>query len=147
MTLYAAAHNLAALPIRQNVLFMSSTTLATFGTALGGLDVTATRRLAMRVGQRTEGGFDWVTVRVRLVDGSNAEATVTVWDHVTQTGVLPDFAPLEPNVYDRMFDLEIGLDEFPGVDLTNLARIEIVLESDGAPFITRQFHLDDLRFE
>ncbi|MCA8944378.1 MAG: putative Ig domain-containing protein, partial [Planctomycetes bacterium] len=147
-SVYPMLGGFPSLGIRHNVVFLSGTDAADYMTELGGLDVSARRKLAFRIGQTTDFGFDWVTVTARLVDGVGGSADVIVWDAMTQVGILPDYDVASSlNTYERFVGVEVALDAFVGIDLTDVARLELVFETDGTFDVARRVYFDDLRFE
>lgn len=136
-----------SLGIKQCILFLSGVDASVYATEFPSLDLARQRRLAFRLGQTTSEGFDWVTIRARLVDSSGMNADVTVWDRLTQTGSLPDFDLSFDSPFDRFVEAQVALAEFVGVDLADVVKVELVFETDGAGDFTRRVYLDDLRFE
>ncbi len=148
LSIYPSIGAFDSLALKHNLVFLSGVPTAEYTTGLPALDITQQRKIAFRLGQTTISGFDWVTIKVRLVDHTNASATVTVWDRlIQQSGAVPDFVSGTPNVYDRFVDVEVPLSGFTGIDLTDVRRLDLVFETNGAGSVARRLYWDDLRFE
>jgi hypothetical protein len=108
------------------------------------------RRLLFRCGSVDNGtalkGFDWVTLSVRLTDSSNNTATVQLFNpSAPSTTYLPDYPGSGSNVYDRFVDVSVMLSQFTGVSTSAVAKVELIFTTAAGS--TRQFYMDDLRFE
>lgn len=146
-SIYPAMGNYASLGIRHNIVTLSAGTNATYTTQFTAQDVSKCRRFAMRIGQTTAVGYDWVTVRIRLTDSTNATSTVTVFDRTAQNSTyLPDYTT-SAFPFSRFVDCQVMLSAFTGVNMTAITRVELIFESDSTTTGTRQVYTDDLRFE
>ena len=147
-SIYPAMGNYASLGIRHNIVTVSAGINATYSAAFSAQDVTKCQRFAMRIGQTTTVGYDWVTVRIRLTDSTNATSTVTVFDRAAPaTTYLPDYNGSAQPYYNRFVDLQFKLSNFSGVNMAAITRVEVIMESDSTTGGTRQVYMDDIRFE
>ena len=149
--------NMASLQLRHLVTTLQPNSNVTYTVNIpaASQDMSRTRRFMFRTGSidvngQTLKGFDWVTVRVRLVDLQNDQATVTLFDRTApSTTYLPDYPGSGSNVYDRFVDASVMLSTFtsanPQLNLNQLQRIELVFET--AAGVSRQLYFDNLRFE
>jgi dienelactone hydrolase len=103
---------------------------AVYGSQLNGLDATGRQLFAFRA-RTDDGALDSNKLTLRLVDGHGA------------TAVLPVAGLGTRDIGDRFSDVLVPLSPAAGtgVDLTSLARVELVLDGAGSLLI------DDLRFE
>ncbi|CAG0985240.1 hypothetical protein PLCT2_02149 [Planctomycetaceae bacterium] len=147
-SIYPNMGNYASLGIRHNIVTVGTGINATYSTSFTAQDVSKCKRFAMRIGQTTSVGYDWVTVRIRLTDSTNATSTVTVFDRAAPNATyLPDFGTPAANWYDRFVDCQVLLSSFSGISFTSITRVELIYESDSTTTGTRQIYTDDLRFE
>lgn len=145
-SIFSSLGNMASLGIRHNIMTIPSGTNCTYQTNFTAQDVNACRRVIFRLGQTSTEGYDWVTVRVRLTDSTNATSLVTIWDRAApSTTYLPDYNGAQP-YYNRFVEAQIPLSAFTGVNKASITRIEIVMEPTTFTG-TRQIYMDDLRFE
>ena len=154
--IYTNYGSFGSLALRHNIMSLPASTTATYTSNIPATfqDMSDARRFIFRVGAIDSGaalkGFDWVTVRVRLTDVQNDQATVTLFDTAAQNNTyLPDYPGSGSNVYDRFVEASILLSAFtagnPNLDLNQLSKVELVFET--AAGATRQIYFDDLRFE
>lgn len=155
-SIYPNTGNMASLQLRHNIVTVASGATVTYTSTLpaGQQNVSTNRRFIFRCGSvdasSTLKGFDWTTVRVRLTDAQNDQATVTLFDRTApSTTYLPDYPGSGSNVYDRFVEASIMLSAFttatPALNLDQITQVQIILES--ATGTTRQFYFDDTRFE
>ncbi len=146
-SIYPALGNYASLGIKHNIITVPAGVNATYSTSFTSTDVSKCQRFAMRIGQTTTVGYDWVTVRIRLTDASNATSTFTAFDKSAQTSTyLPDYNGSQP-YYNRFVDLQFKLSNFSGINMSAITKVELIFESDSTTTGTRQIYTDDIRFE
>jgi pimeloyl-ACP methyl ester carboxylesterase len=104
---------------------------AVYRVELNRLDVGGRATFAMRV-RTGKGVFDVAQMRIMFEDGSGRTASVPLAGHVGVVGLMPRFC-----------DVAVPMSTIAaaGLDLANLAAVEILVDGTGALLI------DDLRFE
>ncbi len=138
--------NFGSLGMKHNILTFSATS-STYKTVLPNTNVSPTRRLLWRCGQTTATGYDWLTLNVRITDGSGATSTVTIFDAAAPSSAyLPDYTGA-PRVYDRFVEVQVPLSAFGGVNLSSVASVEFLFTFSSTPTASQQFYMDQLRFE
>lgn len=154
-SIYPATGNFASLGLRHNRLTLNAATTTTFTTTIpaASQDRTRNRRFILRMGSVDTAsavkGFDWVTVRVRLTDAQNDNATITLFDRTAQNSTyLPDYTGTQ-NVYDRFVEANVLLSAFttanPSLNLNQLSNVQLIFETASGS--SRQLYFDDMRFE
>jgi hypothetical protein len=144
--------NMGSLNLRHGIISLPASTTTSYQLNIpsANQDQSRAKRLVFRIGSidisaQTLKGFDYVTVRARLYNGTTS-ATVTLFDrNAPSTTYLPDYPGSGSNVYDRMVDASVPLSQFTGINLSAVTRIELVFET--AAGVTRQVYVDDIRFE
>jgi hypothetical protein len=155
-SIYPVFSGFASLGLKHAILTIDPGVAATYTSEVppGGANLGSTRRLIFRVGQVSAGtpvGFDWVTVRVRLVDQQNDAATVTLFDRASQNNEwLPDHPGSGSNPFDRFVDASVPQNRFllanPSLTWSQIQRVELIFEPASGG-VSRQLYFDDLRFE
>lgn len=154
-SIYPATGNMSSLNLRHMRLTLNAAATTTFTSTIpsAGQDRSRNRRFILRMGSvdtaSAEKGFDWVTVRVRLTDAQNDNATITLFDRNAQNSTyLPDYAGTA-NVYDRFVEANVLLSAFttanPSLNLNQLSNVQLIFETASGS--SRQLYFDDMRFE
>lgn len=120
----------------------------TWTSALGGLDASKAKAVFLDVRQSSGTGFNWLTLGLRLTDTNGVSATVPIYNRVSNTS---SYLPVYPvpghssaRPLNRFVQLEVPLANFPGVDLTQLANVALVMDNGVT---ANQLLIDDLRIE
>lgn len=146
------AKQMVSLGLRHNILSLPAKTTSVYTTTIPipHQNQSKAKCLVFRCGtvdinRQKLKGFDWMTLRVRLSSGGKS-STLTVYDcNAKSTKYLPVYQAGSRNVLDRFVNASLPLSDFPDLDPAQIERIELVFET--APGVTRQFYMDDLRFE
>lgn len=154
---YPNTGNMSSLGIRHNKVTIPNNGTVTYTSTIPGAqqNMSGNRRFIFRVGSTdystTLKGFDWVTVRVRLTDAQNDQATITLFDRTNPaTTYLPDYPGSGSNVYDRFVEGSVLLSAFtaanPALNLNQLSQMQFIFEAGSSGF-DRRLYFDDTRFE
>lgn len=156
--------NQPSMNLRHNIITIQSNANVTYTSTIPAAqqNMSANRRFIFRIrGQVPSAvaakGFDWVTVRVRLTDAQNDQATITLFDRTAQNNTyLPDYlgtGSYTQNQYSRFVEGNILLSAFttanPALNLNQLTQVQFIFESGtttaSAPY--PEIVIDDTRFE
>ncbi|MBK8207986.1 MAG: putative Ig domain-containing protein [Planctomycetes bacterium] len=154
---YPNTGNMSSLGLRHNKVTIPDNGTVTYTSTIPGAqqNMSGNRRFIFRVGSTdystTLKGFDWVTVRVRLTDAQNDQATITLFDRTNPaTTYLPDYPGSGSNVYDRFVEGSVLLSAFtaanPALNLNQLSQVQFIFEAGSSGF-SRRLYFDDTRFE
>jgi hypothetical protein len=154
-SIYPAYGNLGSMGLRHNIMSLPASSTATYASNIpaASQNMGNTRRVMFRCGSVDDGsaakGFDWATISLRLTDTGSDAATIVLFNPAApSTTYLPDYTGTS-NTYDRFVDVSVLLSQFttanPNLTLTALSKVELIFTTAAGN--TRQFYLDDLRFE
>ncbi|MBX3459078.1 MAG: putative Ig domain-containing protein [Planctomycetes bacterium] len=156
--------NQPSMNLRHNIITIQSNANVTYTSTIPAAqqNMSANRRFIYRIRGLVPSavaakGFDWVTVRVRLTDAQNDQATITLFDRTAQNNTyLPDYLGTGShanNYYSRFVEGNILLSAFttanPALNLNQLTQVQFIFESGtttaSAPY--PEIVIDDTRFE